>query len=65
MWLARAVLIDFLAGVINLLVELVFAARGRWVLKLFGEGEPHYGEALAMGLVCWGLVVVLASIIQM
>jgi hypothetical protein len=29
MWLARALMIDFLAGVINLLVELFFAATGR------------------------------------
>jgi hypothetical protein len=35
------------------------------VLKLFGEGEPHYGHSLAMGLVVWGLVVVLAFIMQM
>ena len=58
-------MIYFLAGVINLLGELFFVATGRWVLKLFGEGEPHYGESLAMGLVIWGLVVVLAFIIQM
>ncbi|QPF95013.1 hypothetical protein [Bradyrhizobium commune] len=58
-------MIDFLAGLIPLLAELFFVVAGRWVLKLFGEGEPHYGEALAMGLVVWGLVVVLAFIMQM
>ncbi|GMO29340.1 hypothetical protein [Bradyrhizobium sp. TM233] len=58
-------MINFIAVLILALGDLLLAATGWLVLKLFGDGEPRYGASLLMGLVFWGLVVVLAIVIQM